>query len=71
MTSPARFDPFDTYLDNCIELDEESEADGDGGWPELGACEGCPIGGGLDCNGVWRWRSTDAQVTQAEREANP
>lgn len=50
------------YLDYC----EEVGADDD----DIGACEGCPIGGGVEaCSGVWRWSGTHTLVTQAQREA--
>jgi hypothetical protein len=62
--------PADVYLDYCDQvpiLDEEDlELEDEAG---LVACEGCPVGGGLDCPGTWRWRATDRIVTQAEREA--
>lgn len=64
------------YLDNCPEpqdyanelLDkgvdpEEAISEGD-----VLACGGCPIGGGLDCPGVWRWHHDHSLVTQADRE---
>ena len=46
---------LNTYLDYCEEVGDD-------------ACEGCPIGGGLDCPGVWRWREDKRLVTQQDRE---
>lgn len=64
------------YLDHCpepgyiaAELEvkgvdpEEAQQEGE----EL-ACAGCPVGGGPDCPGVWKWTHDHSIVTQADRD---
>lgn len=55
------------YLDYCAEVFDvqEGETAEDA---EIAACDDCPIGGGLDCPGVWRWRGSHRVVTQADVE---
>lgn len=60
--------PADVYLDHCPEVDRHDAPDLNV-WEIGDACEGCPIGGGLDCPGTWRWAGSNAIVTQAELEA--
>lgn len=62
------------YLDHCSEPEDIAgelargvEA-AKGLDPDIDSCVGCPIGGGPDCPGVWRWRHDDSVVTQADRE---
>lgn len=60
------------YLDHCPEPEQIAEDNGLRPWlgtfdPDGDSCEGCEIGGGLDCPGVWRWRDNDQLVTQEDR----